>query len=416
MIYHNGSDNIRLPRGTEAHVLTLQGQVPVWKAAPGTGNVSADSSVAGRIPFWYNTSRKLNSTSILYASGDGIGIGVENSGADHRLVVYGKSSSDINDNGVIKIQSPSNFAAITFADSGSTSPHNSHTNAVGCYHNKLWLQADDSILAHLEKVSGKARMCIGRDPTSYTAAASLDILTSDNVAIKVENATYGCYHEFRDAGTSTNYAPKIGVWRNYLDIRVGQPQGDPASNRGGVNINWPHNMVAWPSDMYIMKIDEQLNDGTNGGAAATNIWNARGWGYITGSWAEAASDERVKENVVTIDSALDKVCAMRGVYFKWKYNSLTSPNAAIGNVQDTFMFNSDGTKRNQIGVISQEMKEVLPEVVHSTPVPVPDSEESEEHEVLQTVKYDHIVPILIEAIKELKQEVDDLKSQLDGSE
>ena len=62
MIYYNGSDNVRLGTSSNGYVLTLDGGIPAWKAAPGSGNVSADSSVAGRIPFWYDTNKKLNST------------------------------------------------------------------------------------------------------------------------------------------------------------------------------------------------------------------------------------------------------------------------------------------------------------------------------------------------------------------
>ena len=85
----------------------------------------------------------------------------------------------------------------------------------------------------------------------------------------------------------------------------------------------------------------------------------------------AYSDERLKTNIRTIDNALNKVCDMRGVYF-----------------------NRDG--REGTGVIAQELQDILPEVVH------------DKQEYL-SVAYGNMVGVLIEAIKELKKEVETLK-------
>jgi hypothetical protein len=86
----------------------------------------------------------------------------------------------------------------------------------------------------------------------------------------------------------------------------------------------------------------------------------------------AFSDERLKTNICTIDSALDKVVALRGVSFV-----------------------KDG--RSSIGVIAQEVEKVIPEVVH-------DGE-------YKSVAYGNLVGLLIEAIKELKSELDEIKGR-----
>ena len=85
----------------------------------------------------------------------------------------------------------------------------------------------------------------------------------------------------------------------------------------------------------------------------------------------AYSDERLKENVETIEGALDKVSQMRGV-----------------------MYDKDGHRGT--GVIAQEMQQVMSEVV-------------EEGEYL-SVAYGNLVGVLIEAVKELKAEVESLKN------
>ena len=87
----------------------------------------------------------------------------------------------------------------------------------------------------------------------------------------------------------------------------------------------------------------------------------------------AYSDERLKSDIKTIDNALDKVNALRGV---------------------TFI--KDGERG--LGVIAQEVEKVLPEVVL-------DGE-------YKSVAYGNIVGVLIEAVKELTKEVEDLKAKL----
>lgn len=94
----------------------------------------------------------------------------------------------------------------------------------------------------------------------------------------------------------------------------------------------------------------------------------------------AYSDKRVKENIKTIDSAIDKVSRLRGV----EYNKI-------------------GEDAKRIGVIAQEIEEVLPEVVH------------EDDNGMKSVAYGNIVGVLIEAIKDQQKQIDELKAKLHGS-
>ena len=88
---------------------------------------------------------------------------------------------------------------------------------------------------------------------------------------------------------------------------------------------------------------------------------------IYGTDLVATSDGRTKDNIVTVDSALDKLLKMRGVYFERKIEP--------------------GERR--VGVIAQEVEEVLPEVVYT------------HNDGMKSVSYGSIVGLLIEAIKEL---------------
>ena len=112
------------------------------------------------------------------------------------------------------------------------------------------------------------------------------------------------------------------------------------------------------------------NDGGSTITALTLDMSAAGAATFNND-VTAFSDERLKDNIETIDSALDKVTNMRGV-----------------------TFDRDG--RRGTGVIAQEMQKVMPEVVH------------DEGEYM-SVAYGNLVGVLIEAVKELKAEIEELK-------
>jgi hypothetical protein len=101
-----------------------------------------------------------------------------------------------------------------------------------------------------------------------------------------------------------------------------------------------------------------------------------------------SSDERLKENVLPIMDAIAKVNAIRGVEFDWTDDYI----ATHGGEDGTFI------RKHDVGVIAQEIEQVLPEVVTTR------------EDGTKAVKYDRIVALLIEAIKDLSKEVDRLKN------
>jgi len=95
-----------------------------------------------------------------------------------------------------------------------------------------------------------------------------------------------------------------------------------------------------------------------------------------------SSDKRLKDNIVRIENPLEKVGKIGGYEFDWN------------DKQETYT-------GKDVGVIAQEIQEVLPELV------------TERDNGYLAVKYEKIVPLLIESIKELKQEVDEIKQKCD---
>jgi hypothetical protein len=99
----------------------------------------------------------------------------------------------------------------------------------------------------------------------------------------------------------------------------------------------------------------------------------------------AYSDIRLKENIKTIENAVDLVGQMRGVFYTEKK-----------------------TKNARVGVIAQEIEKVLPEVVRDNEQYNPDTGKTEDS--IKSVDYGNIVGVLVEAIKELKEEIEELKN------
>lgn len=101
-----------------------------------------------------------------------------------------------------------------------------------------------------------------------------------------------------------------------------------------------------------------------------------------------SSDRKLKENVRPIENALDKLLAINGVRFDWTDEYIEQHGGEDGYF----------VRKQDIGVIAQEVEAILPEVV------------AENDEGTKAVRYEKLVALLIEAVKELKQEVEDLKN------
>jgi len=98
-------------------------------------------------------------------------------------------------------------------------------------------------------------------------------------------------------------------------------------------------------------------------------------GSVTASAFLYSSDASLKKNIETVDSALDKVLALRGVTFDWKDSDVSA-----------------------YGFIAQEVEEVLPELVSD--------------EEIKSVQYGNITAVLVEAVKEQQKQIEELREEL----
>jgi len=137
--------------------------------------------------------------------------------------------------------------------------------------------------------------------------------------------------------------------------------------------------------------------------AGTNIYFGTGNGGYCGTVSSAGilrmasdvvayysfSDRRLKTNIKTTENNLDKILSLNPVEYTWKEGP------------------REGVK--EIGLIAQEVEEVVPEVVR---VQSRHHDEKEEGEEYKQVDYEHLVSTLIGAMQEQQKQIDELKSQI----
>jgi hypothetical protein len=137
-------------------------------------------------------------------------------------------------------------------------------------------------------------------------------------------------------------------------------------------LNPRHNAYSWIKCLRVgigtssPSVKFQVGEDGDGTVAAANSWNT-------------FSDARYKEHLVEVDAALEKLESVSGYY----YSSRTGSD-----------------KSRKIGVVAQEVEQVLPEVV------------STDDEGYKSVDYGRLAAVLIEAVKELKAENDLLKERI----
>ena len=121
------------------------------------------------------------------------------------------------------------------------------------------------------------------------------------------------------------------------------------------------------------------------GTAASGVTGEiRAIGEITSYYS---SDANLKENVVTIDNALAKLRQISGVMFDWSDEEITRRGGEDGYF----------VRKHDTGIIAQEVEAVLPEVVAARP------------DGYKAVKYEKLAGLIIQAINELADQVDEIK-------
>jgi hypothetical protein len=172
------------------------------------------------------------------------------------------------------------------------------------------------------------------------------------------------------------------------------------SDTFGIGQSTSHNQMAIlidNSDVVSMKNQTTFTNGIDVTSAVQSTSKTTGTVKIAGGLgvvktlnvgedvvAYASSDERYKDNLKPITNPIDKVKSLTGYTFTWN------------DKHEQFNGNDD------IGVVAQEVEKVLPEIVDTR------------DNGYKAVKYEKMVALLIEAVKEQQNQIDDLKTIIDG--
>jgi hypothetical protein len=203
-------------------------------------------------------------------------------------------------------------------------------------------------------------------------------------------------------GTGTNSNISVTVAddgsANAPDIFLYRNSASPAANDGIGNLTFRGNDTA-SNDTTYASIEGYIASPTNGSEQGrisfflnhNNSINEEfrmesdGDFHADGdviAFSTTISDERLKTDIEKIENATDKVSQLNGY---------------------TLTYKADGVK--SAGVIAQEVEKVLPSAVREKELPL----KSDDGVAYKTVQYDQIIGLLIESIKELKQEINELK-------
>jgi hypothetical protein len=202
------------------------------------------------------------------------------------------------------------------------------------------------------------------------------------------------------AGTLSNNSSITGL--NFLGVFALAGSGASTGNSTGARLSESYGPV-WNCGDGATWHHQVINGSSLVGisAAGTNFGSGRI--YASGDITAFYSDMRLKTKISNIDKALEKVLSLNGFYY-------------INNdIAKEFGYDDD---KVQVGVSAQEVEAILPEIVTLAPFDITGNEHgdmlSKSGENYKTVKYDKLVPLLIEAIKEQQTQIEELKTIING--
>ena len=236
---------------------------------------------------------------------------------------------------------------------------------------------------------------------------AVDIGTQGSQSALLTSSNYNSYPPTNLSTTNANWSTNGTVstvvgqlgWKNYgnghtiFDASANTSPAGTALQFGRENaeVAWTPSyptLMGWnTANTFGVRVDSTRSL-SGGPVTATTITAS---GDIT---AFSGSDKRLKTNIIKIENALDKVNKISGITYDWTEEALKSRKME----EEAF------GRRREAGVIAQEIEEVLPEVV------------IDRDDGYKAVRYEKLVPLLIEAIKEMSTKIDILQNRIEELE
>jgi hypothetical protein len=207
----------------------------------------------------------------------------------------------------------------------------------------------------------------------FTAGEGIEISTEGQITCTVQdtNTTYSADGNYGMTLNGTAFRLEDDRRRNSTSVNIYSGNThDYTHYNPSLGIIW---YTAGSQDMYL-----------------TNAGNLHVDGDII-AYSTSVSDERLKDNVTTIENSLDKIKALRGVEYDWNSGSRKG--------------------KHDLGLIAQEVEKVIPNIVHEHEQPFL-TDDIEDKTLYKTVDYEKLTAVLIEGMKEQQIQIDSMKSEI----
>ena len=416
------------PTGTNTGFVSSYGGSSIGRSAielqMNNGNINFYNATANTVSDGNAVSTSLN----MVIKGDGnVGIGTNN--PSEKLHVHGASTfGGTTDPGRAASINTNGQGFFRYDDNNLTNPltiENRATNATTGHGAAIRFRFGDSA-SNSAHNAGRISFVQSTNWTSSTSTNDAKFIVS-----VAQNGSLQDRLVIEQNGTVVMADSEIDPGNH---IEVGKGSGSVAmtinDGRGNANITFNHtsgvpdNTAASQSaarietsvDSNNATMNFELGDSTSNGVSVglsnvlhldIGLVSVTGDLDVSGTLSQNTSDGRLKENLVRIPTPLDKIDQLHGYTFDWKAEC-----ADLGFTPKL--------QTNDIGLIAQDVQAVMPQAVAPAPFDHVLSEDGTEDvsitgENYLTVQYERLVPLLVEAIKELRQEVETLKAQISGS-
>ncbi|MFT4543594.1 MAG: hypothetical protein ACI9UR_000852 [Bacteroidia bacterium] len=243
------------------------------------------------------------------------------------------------------------------------------------------------------RIAANGNVAVGNSTAAYKLHVSGDIYAdggwmrvSGNNGLSFESYGTGIHSVTASGGVSGSVSTygNEGGWEGYSingrHVFMGTPSGNDCGIYNDVNNEWM--IRAFDNDRVELYYDNLTKLQTTNTGVIVN-------GKILSDGISEISDIRFKIAIAPIDDALSSILKMNGVTYDWRRDEFPDKNF---------------TETKQYGLIAQEIEQIIPELVNT------------DVEGWKSIQYTHLMPVLIEALKEQQQIIDSQKQDITNLE